>query len=127
MTKILEMRAKRAKLWEEGRLVRDYVPCVSNGVACLYDRVSRTFAKSQTSAAFEPGETEHIIKMRSPAELTARPKGLVVRETDSLGVGWKSVMPTLMSSESQGDGTWLNTFTVPKDYGAFFKLALDTE
>ena len=57
MTKILEMRAKRAKLWEEGRLVRDYVPCVSNGVASLYDRVSRTFAKSQTSAAFEPGET----------------------------------------------------------------------
>ena len=48
---------KSAKLWEEGRLVRDYVPCVSNGVACLYDRVSRTFAKSQTSAAFEPGET----------------------------------------------------------------------
>ena len=78
-------------------------------------------------ASFEPGETEHVIKMLSPAELTARPKGLVVRKTDSLGAGWKSAMPTLMSSESQGDGTWLNTFTVPNDNARFFKFALDAE
>ena len=48
---------KWAKVWEDGELVRDFVPCVSNGVAGLYDRVHREFRTSQTSAAFEPGET----------------------------------------------------------------------
>ncbi len=75
--------------------------------------------------SFEPGETEHVIKMLSPKQMTAVPKGLVVKETSSLDAGWKSVVPTLVSSESQGDGTWLNTFNVPKGEGAFFKLALD--
>ena len=48
---------KWAKVWEDGELVRDFVPCVSNGVAGLYDRVHREFRTSQTSATFEPGET----------------------------------------------------------------------
>ena len=77
--------------------------------------------------SFEPGETEHVVKMLSPKQMTATPNGLVVKETASLGTGWKSVKPTLLSSESQGDGTWLNTFTVPKGTGSFFKLALDAE
>ena len=75
--------------------------------------------------SFEPGETEHVIKMLSPKQMTVTPKGLVVKESSSLDAGWKSVKPTLVSSESQGDGTWLNTFNVPKGEGAFFKLALD--
>ena len=74
-----------------------------------------------------PGETEHVITMRSPAMFTAVPTGLVVKEATSLGSGWSAVVPTLQSSEQQGDGTWLNTFTVPAGGGAFFKLALDTE
>jgi hypothetical protein len=77
--------------------------------------------------AFVPGETEHVIKILSPTRMTATPNGLVVKETASLGTGWNSVKPTLLSSESQGDGTWLNTFTVPKGEGTFFKLALDVE
>ena len=48
---------KSARLAESGRLVRDFVPCVSNGVAYLYDKVSGAFFGSETSAAFEPGET----------------------------------------------------------------------
>ena len=101
-----------------------------NGLNCVYG-----LAPTDTVAAnvpfkvvsFEPGETVHVIKMLSPTRMTATPNGLVVKETASLGTGWKSVKPTLLSSESQGDGTWLNTFTVPKGEGAFFKLALDVE
>ena len=101
-----------------------------NGLNCVYG-----LAPTDTVAAnvpfkvvsFEPGETVHVIKMLSPTRMTATPNGLVVKETASLGAGWKSVKPTLLSSESQGDGTWLNTFTVPKGEGAFFKLALDVE
>jgi len=101
-----------------------------NGLNCVYglsptDAVTTNVPFEVTS--FVPGETQHVIKMRSPARLTAAPKGLVVKETVSLGAGWSSVVPTLVSSESQGDGTWLNTFTVPAGEGAFFKLALDTE
>ena len=77
--------------------------------------------------SFEPGDAEHVMTMLSPTQMTATPNGLVVKETSSLGGGWKSVKPTLVSSESQGDGTWLNTFTVPKGEGVFFKFALDAE
>ena len=101
-----------------------------NGINCVYGLGPNNPVATDvpfTVVSFEPGETEHVIKMLSPAKLTTRPKGLVVRETASLGAGWKSVAPTLVSSESQGDGTWLNTFTVPKGEGAFFKLALDEE
>ena len=99
-----------------------------NGLNCVYglaptDAVTVNVPFKVVS--FEPGETEHVIKMLSPKQMTAAPKGLVVKETSSLDAGWKSVVPTLVSSESQGDGTWLNTFNVPKGEGAFFKLALD--
>ena len=101
-----------------------------NGLNCVYglaptDQVTANVPFKVVS--FEPGETEHVIKMLSPTQMTAPPSGLVVKETASLGAGWKSVKPTLQSSESQGNGTWLNTFTVPKGEGAFFKLALDGE
>ena len=52
---------KWAKVWEDGQLVRDFVPCVSNGVAYLYDRVKREFRPSQTTAAFTPGETVAVV------------------------------------------------------------------
>ena len=42
---------KWVRFKESGRLVRDFVPCVSNGVACLYDRVYGYFYLSQTDAA----------------------------------------------------------------------------
>ena len=101
-----------------------------NGLNCVYglsptDTVAENVPFKVES--FVPGETEHVITMRSPAEFTAAPKGLVVKEAASLGSGWSAVVPTLQSSERQGDGTWLNTFTVPAGGGAFFKLALDVE
>ena len=37
------MRLYGFKIWEAGALVRDYVPCVTNGLAGLYDRVNGTF------------------------------------------------------------------------------------
>ena len=101
-----------------------------NGLNCVYGLAPTDTVTTQVPfkvMSFEPGETEHVITMRSPTRLTATPRGLVVKETASLGAGWRSVVPTLVSSESQGDGTWLNTFTVPKGEGAFFKLALDGE
>ena len=101
-----------------------------NGLNCVYGLAPTDTVTANVPfkvMSFEPGETEHVIKMRSPRQLAATPKGLVVKETTSLGAGWKSVRPTLMSSESQNDGTWLNTFTVPRGQGTFFKLALDAE
>ena len=101
-----------------------------NGLNCLYylnpaDTVAANVSFKVES--FVPGETEHVITMRSPAKFMAAPKGLVVKEATSLVSGWSTVLPTLQSSEQQGDGTWLNTFTVPAGGGAFFKLALDVE
>ena len=103
---------------------------LSNGINCVYGLGPNDYVATDVPfkvASFEPGETEHVIKMLSPAELTARPKGLIVKETASLGAGWKSAAPTLVSSDQQDDGTWLNTFTVPKDNAMFFKFALDAE
>ena len=101
-----------------------------NGLNCVYGLAPTDTVAANVPfkvEAFAPGETEHVITMRSPAEFTAAPKGLVVKEATSLGSGWSAVAPTLQSSERQGDGTWLNTFTVPAGGGAFFKLALDVE
>ena len=99
-----------------------------NGLNCVYGlSPNDTVAENVTFKveSFVPGETEHVITMRSPAKLTAAPKGLVVKETVSLGSTWSAVVPTFQSSEQQGDGTWLNTFTVPAGGGTFFKLSLD--
>lgn len=46
-----------AQIRERGELVRDFVPCVSNGVAGLYDRVHGTFLPSATDTPFDVGET----------------------------------------------------------------------
>ncbi len=79
-------------------------------------------------AGFAPGESGHSIQLRSKAEMTAVPYGLVVKESAHPTSGWTSVLPVFAGSEEQGDGTWLNTLTVPADPAArFFKLALDTE
>ena len=56
LSKAGECWIKWAQFREAGRLVRDFVPCVSNGVACFYERVYGTYHGSQTSASFEPGE-----------------------------------------------------------------------
>ena len=45
------------KIWEDGQLVCDGVPCVSNGVARIYDRVGRKFLAPAGSGSFTPGET----------------------------------------------------------------------
>ncbi len=48
---------KSAKLWEGDILVRDYVPCVKDGVPGFYDRVLKTFSPSVTGTPFVAGET----------------------------------------------------------------------
>lgn len=46
-----------AQIRERGELVRDFVPCVSNDVAGLHDRVHGVFYASVGEAAFDAGET----------------------------------------------------------------------
>ena len=48
---------KSAKLWEGDILIRDYVPCVKDGVPGFYDRVLRTFSPSVSDTPFRAGET----------------------------------------------------------------------
>ena len=100
-----------------------------NGINCVYglaptDPVTTNVPFKVIS--FEPGETQHVITMRSPTRLTETPKGLVVSMSSSLADGWRKVVPTFVSSVQDG-GVWLNTFTVQKGDCAFFKFALDTE
>ena len=44
-----------AKISESGRLVRDLVPCVADGEACFYDKVSRSYLKSTVATKPEAG------------------------------------------------------------------------
>ena len=101
-----------------------------NGLNCVFGLKRTDAVESNVPfeiAAFEHGETAHVIKMRSPTQLTTAPKGLVVKEAAVLNGEWTTVRPTFVSAQPDGDA-WLNTFTVPKDAAArFFKLALDTE
>lgn len=51
------------RVWEKGELVRDYVPCVKNGIAGFYDRVLKEFRPPQPQTdsipggSFLPGDT----------------------------------------------------------------------
>ena len=99
-----------------------------NGLNCVYglkptDEVAHVPFEV---VAFEQGETEHVIKMRSPTRLTATPKGLVVKKAAELGGEWSAVVPTFVSAQQDGS-VWLNTFTVPRGDERFFRLALDSE
>ena len=49
------IRLYRFTIWDDGTMVRDYVPCVTNGVACLYDRVEGKAYTSTTATALSVG------------------------------------------------------------------------
>lgn len=49
-SKLGDVSVRFAKIWEGDILVRDYVPCVKNGVPGFYDRVLDTFSASETDA-----------------------------------------------------------------------------
>ena len=97
-----------------------------NGLNCVYGLKPTDIVANVPFevVAFEQGETEHIIQMRSPTRLTATPKGLVVKKAAALNGEWTAVAPTFVSAQQDGN-VWLNTFTVPKDDAMFFKLSLD--
>ena len=100
-----------------------------NGLNCLYGLKPTDSAPNVPFevVAFGPGETEHVIKMRSPRQLTKTPKGLIVKGAATLGGEWTAVVPTFLSAQQEG-GVWLNTFTVPNDAASrFFRLALDED
>ena len=44
------------KIWDNGTLVRDFVPCTKNGIAGLYDRVNNDFYVNKGSGTFSVGE-----------------------------------------------------------------------
>jgi len=100
-----------------------------NGVNCMYGISPADTDGTDVPfevVSFEPGETEHTIKMRSPKRLEATPKGLLVKKSSDLGGAWTAVVPTFVSSQQDSE-VWLNTFTVPKGDEKFFRLALDLE
>ena len=46
---------KSAKIWEGDEIVRDFVPCVTNGVPVFYDRVRGGYYGSRTATPFVAG------------------------------------------------------------------------
>ena len=100
-----------------------------NGVNCMYGISPADTDGTDVPfevVSFEPGETEHTIKMRSPKRLEATPKGLLVKKSSDLGGAWTAVVPTFVSSQQDGE-VWLNTFIVPRGDEKFFRFALDSE
>ena len=75
--------------------------------------------------SFTSGADVHELTFSSPERMRDA-GGIVVRATSSLDAGWTDVVPTLVSSE-WADGAYVNTFTVPANAGAFFKLVVPTE
>ena len=54
------------KIWEEGDLVRDYQPCVKDGVVGVWDYVNGTFTGSMTATAFTAGP--EVLPIPRPAD-----------------------------------------------------------
>ena len=54
--KISKVRIYGLKIWQDGELVRDYVPVIAdNGAPYLWDKVSKTLFASETDTAFWDG------------------------------------------------------------------------
>ena len=49
------IRLHSCKIYDNGTLVRDYVPVQNNGYVCLYDRVNGTYANNRGSGSFTAG------------------------------------------------------------------------
>ncbi|MCR5750900.1 MAG: hypothetical protein K6G91_02960 [Kiritimatiellae bacterium] len=49
------IRLYRFTIWDDGRMVRDFVPCVANGVGCLYDLVEGKTYTSTTATELSVG------------------------------------------------------------------------
>ncbi|MBQ4199543.1 MAG: hypothetical protein II649_06645 [Kiritimatiellae bacterium] len=100
-----------------------------NGLNYVYGLAPTTSVNSKEKSfeivSFEPGKADHVIKMRSPVKMDSVPRGLVVQKTVAIGSRWQKVVPTRGEPVEEKSGTWLNTFKVPKDGAAFFRLALD--
>jgi len=47
-----DMKLWGLKIWDDGTLVRDYIPVVKGGVAGLYDKLNKTFSTTMTTTAF---------------------------------------------------------------------------
>ena len=56
VTKTGNVEVKGAKIWEGGEIVRDFVPCVKDGVPQFYDHVRGGYYPSVTSKPFAAGE-----------------------------------------------------------------------
>ena len=56
VTKTGVAEVKGAKIWEGGEIVRDFVPCVKDGVPQFYDHVRGGYYPSVTSKPFAAGE-----------------------------------------------------------------------
>jgi len=50
-----DVSVKGAKIWEGDILVRDFIPCVTNGVPVFYDRVRGEYYGSRTATPFVAG------------------------------------------------------------------------
>lgn len=55
VSKAGDVETKGAKIWEGDVLVRDFIPCVTNGVPVFYDRVRGGYYGSRTATPFVAG------------------------------------------------------------------------
>lgn len=55
-TAIVPMKIYSCKIWDNGTLIRDYLPCLDkDGIACLYDQVNEEYYYNAGSGAFTAG------------------------------------------------------------------------
>lgn len=50
---MLSVKLYRAKIWKNNTLVRDFIPALDDGVACLYDNVSGTYFHNVGTGEFD--------------------------------------------------------------------------
>ena len=93
------------KIWDGGALVRDYVPCVKDGLVGVWDNVNSTFTISITASQFTAGPQSgcrngEFSSVQSTASVAASVLPLVAfsGEVDAAGDGTASIRYTLCSA-----------------------------
>ena len=97
-----------AKFWESGVLIRDYVPYVKDGVACLYDKVNGTFLYNYGTGIMMSGPLKD-----TPVEYIS-PSDKIIYDAKLISAVWQS--PTTVTFDATTNGGQMPSDWTAPDY-----------
>ena len=82
------VRIYSCQLYDNGTLVRDFVPCINNGVAGLYDKVNKVFYSNMGTGNFIAGPEKDSLPLYNRWQQTSSPDASAVAGFQPIQTSW---------------------------------------